>query len=322
MKCILAILACLGLLVLHSAIGAILNWKYGGGAIPMLILYVAMGATWYAITRNRDKSRASANRKSVVLWVILALIGVLAAIGMITEMALSNQRSKIESGSGAFQRETITRSFETPNATARSTIVQDEQWETVSVPGICNFQIPPTLEVQAGTYKRLADRFRKGFLEITASPHRVVVQQKRLNDFDPEAFKRYCRVIVETTKGAKGDYQKLDERLVLTPPELKELEKEFKTEFEQMAATMASKGMKMTILSWEPAKVVRVNDTDAILMAYKRSVNDAPPVVVNVYMIFNNDHLHNVAISYRESEKDIWAKDLHKVLGTFKFEKR
>jgi hypothetical protein len=50
---------------------------------------------------------------------------------------------------------------------------EDEMWQTVSVPGICTFQIPPTMEIQKGTYKEMNDKFRGKILGITSSPDRV-----------------------------------------------------------------------------------------------------------------------------------------------------
>ena len=58
MKYVLAILACAGLVVLYAVLGAaVFGWKHGGGVIPMLLLLAAMGATWRAITKNRDKTQ-------------------------------------------------------------------------------------------------------------------------------------------------------------------------------------------------------------------------------------------------------------------------
>ena len=55
MKYVLAILACAGLFILYSVLGVtVFGWKHGGGAIPMMILLAAMGATWRAITKKRD----------------------------------------------------------------------------------------------------------------------------------------------------------------------------------------------------------------------------------------------------------------------------
>jgi len=203
-----------------------------------------------------------------------------------------------------------------------SSQAQDETWETISIPGICTFQIPPTVEIQKGNYKQLSDQIEKTFIEITTSPERVIAQPKGINDFDPAALNRYCRIIVETDRGAKGDFLKLNEPVAASEAGLRKLDEIRKAHFQQEAARSTSKGMKMTILSWQPVKIVRVNGVNAILTTYTRSMNDAPPALVKIYEIQNNDVLHRITISYRESEKALWADDLDKVVDTFKFKKR
>jgi len=204
-----------------------------------------------------------------------------------------------------------------------ATQAQETAWQTVSIPGLCTFQIPPTLEILKGTYKRINEQFQKMIFEIDESPDRVVVQPKGINDLDPVALKKYCRIIVETRRGTKGDFAKLNEPLLVSEGELKEFNEEIKNQIEQQTASLKAKGIKRTILSWQPAKITGMNGVDALVHTYTRSINDAPSVLVQVYgMIQNNDVMHTIAISYRESEKDIWANDLRKVINTFKFEKR
>lgn len=199
---------------------------------------------------------------------------------------------------------------------------QDETWETVSIPGMCTYQIPPTVEIQKGAYKQIQDQFRKAIREITSSPDMVVAQPKGINDFDPVALKRYCRIIVNTVRGSVGKYLKLGESYTFSAAEMKELDKELKKQVHQVATSLTSKGIKTIILSWQPIKIVRVNGVDALLATYTRSVNDLPPTLVRTYSIQNNDVIHHITISYSESEKKLWADDLGKVINTFKFKKR
>lgn len=199
---------------------------------------------------------------------------------------------------------------------------KNDTWETVSIPGICTFQIPSTVELQKGAYRKFNDIFRKTVLEIETTPDFVVAQPKGINDFDPAALKRYCRVIVETARRSKGDFAKLDARMALSAAEMKEFEAEVKNQVQQGAELATSKGIRTTILSWRGVKITQVNGVDALLTTYTRSVNDASPVLVSEYKIQNNDCLHTITISYRESESNLWAADLGKVIGTFKFKKR
>lgn len=199
---------------------------------------------------------------------------------------------------------------------------QAETWQTVSIPEICTFQIPPTMEIQKGNYKQGNEKFQKEILEISITPDRVVVQQKGLNSFDPQALKRYSRVIVETARGQHGDYETLYTPLIAPEGELIDIDAVLKQQIQQSATQSAAKGMKLEILSWQPTKIVRVNGIDALKTSYSRSMNNGPPTVVNIYMIQNNDYMHRITISYRLAEKSLWATDLMKVINTFKFKKR
>lgn len=47
---IVAVLACIGIVIIYAVIGALLGWKHGGGYIPMIILFGVLTATWKGIT--------------------------------------------------------------------------------------------------------------------------------------------------------------------------------------------------------------------------------------------------------------------------------
>lgn len=159
-------------------------------------------------------------------------------------------------------------------------------------------------------------------MSITVSPDRVVAQPKGINEMDPDALKRYCRVIVETNRDKPGDWEKLGTRIRLSKPDLKMIDDMFKKGVENEAMRVSSRGLKMEILSWNPATVEKINGIDTMKISYTRSTNDGPPVLVNMHSIDNNDFLHRITISYRLSEKELWAEDLMKVLDTFEFVRR
>lgn len=201
-------------------------------------------------------------------------------------------------------------------------VAKDQEWQTVSIPGICTFQIPPTLEIQKGLYKQLGDRYQDKVLKITSSYDKVVAQPKGINSFDSQALTLYSRVIVNTDRGRPGDYESLEAPLAVSEDELREIDTMLKNEVQQAAADTTARGVRMKILSWQPVHIVRVNGVDALKMSYSRRMNDALPVFVNIHMIQNNDYMHKITISYRLAEKSIWETDLIKVINSFKFKKR
>lgn len=200
--------------------------------------------------------------------------------------------------------------------------VQYASWETVSVPGICTFQIPPTMELQAGKYREVMDQFRTHVLQVTDSGSRVVAQQKGLNALDAAARSRYARVIVETHTASKGDFSTLGDPLALSRAEVAEIDGAMKTAVEQEASQSTAAGYRTELQSWGGTRVVRVNGVDCLLTEYSRSVNSAPPASVRLYKFMNNDRMHTVSVSYRTTESDLWAADLEKIVTTFQFTRR
>ena len=59
MRYLLAILACGGIFILYAVIAGLLEWKHGGGAIPIVILLGAIGSTWHAITKKGGDTNSS-----------------------------------------------------------------------------------------------------------------------------------------------------------------------------------------------------------------------------------------------------------------------
>lgn len=199
---------------------------------------------------------------------------------------------------------------------------EEKQWPTVSIPEICTFRIPPTLEIQKGTYKRLEENYLLERLEIVTMPNRVVCQQKGLNELDPEALKRYCRFTIETVKEEIGKFSKLDEPITLSDAELKELGDDYKIELQRTCTELTAKGIDTRLLSFHGLRIVNLNGADSLVTSELRSVNGDSPTMGVTYRIQNNDCLHTITISYRESEGDLWTNDLKEVISSVRFKKR
>lgn len=53
MRYFLAILACFGILLVHSIINLLMGWNSGGGLIPLIIFIAAYVYTWRGITKKK-----------------------------------------------------------------------------------------------------------------------------------------------------------------------------------------------------------------------------------------------------------------------------
>jgi len=185
-------------------------------------------------------------------------------------------------------------------------------WLNITIPGICRFQAPPTMEIQGGDYKKVKEAIME-VLEITLSAD-LILQQKGLNDRnDEKARERYCRILVNTSKGAEGEFFPLGEKPSATKADLQDFDRESRKLIEQ----------QFTILDWYPTTVEKINGFYALKTSYRRSLKSAMnPVVVTIYNIHNHRMLHTVTVSYRESETELWKADLDRVINTFEFERQ
>jgi len=68
MRKIFAVLACFVIIIIYLFIGVLLEWKHGGGLIPLLILISIIGATWRGITKNKSGHNKNHYTDSKINW--------------------------------------------------------------------------------------------------------------------------------------------------------------------------------------------------------------------------------------------------------------
>lgn len=57
MKYLLAVFAVIAEFFAYSGIITAMNWKVGGGLLVQLLFFAVVGATWRAITKNRNQEK-------------------------------------------------------------------------------------------------------------------------------------------------------------------------------------------------------------------------------------------------------------------------
>lgn len=176
--------------------------------------------------------------------------------------------------------------------------------------------IPSSMEIQSGNYKKFAEKYQEEYgkkFGYEVSDNRIVFQQKGLNNLDKSSFTSYARVILETTIGNFGDFEKLTTKLTATASELAELNTQLKTQIEQ---SFIGTGLKL--ISWYGASIATVNGRTALKISYLRQLNDNPYVTVSMYQFHNNDRMHQLTLSYRQQDADTWKTAYANILTSFK----
>lgn len=184
-------------------------------------------------------------------------------------------------------------------------------WERIFIKNVGSFDLPPTMEVQNGKYKEFIDELKKikGY-----DATQITAQQKGLNEFGRKGFEKYARVMVETTFGSPGDFEKLNFNIAeYSQAEISELNSTYKQQFQQ---SFIGTGLK--IVEWYPLKLEELNGMSCIHLSYKRQLQDKPYVLVHIYYFHNNDRMHSLTLSYRISEIAYWKSDYSTILKSFR----
>lgn len=186
--------------------------------------------------------------------------------------------------------------------------------------GKYRIELPSKLELQSSelsNINKINVQGKKPQINISTQSGRIIFQQKGLNANVRSAFSKYCRVIIEyftdnrnVPTFGRGDAIVVDRELLYT---VYEAVKE---------NCRISETPLINILSTE---AMGVNGFPALYYSYRRmgwqkeDGSRQPPVIVNVYTIFNKYELVKLTFSYRESERKEWKSIHNNIISTFSF---
>lgn len=179
---------------------------------------------------------------------------------------------------------------------------------------IGSISIPTNMELQnnnkTGSEFYPKEAVRKSGFE--ASNNRVVFQEKAIDADVKNEYSTYARVILKTTLGNEGDFEKLTTKLAMTPAELATLDAQLKSEIEQ---SFTGTGVKL--VSWYGIRIMTVNGRTALNVSYLRQLDNQPHVTVSIYQFNNNDRVHKLTLSYTSQDAVKWSPLFSKILTSF-----
>lgn len=186
--------------------------------------------------------------------------------------------------------------------------------------GKCRIELPNKLELQSSelnSIKKIITQNKKSQVNITTQSGHITFQQTGLNSDVKSAYNKYCRVIIEYFKEdrndptfGRGDQIVVDRDVLYTV-------------YEAAKENCRISGTPlMKIISIES---MMINGFPVLYYSYRRMgwLKDdgkrQPPVIVNVYTIFNKYEFVKLTFSYREAERESW-KDIHNnIVKSFSF---
>lgn len=183
--------------------------------------------------------------------------------------------------------------------------------------GKFKISLPTKLELQESelnNIKRLDGKVST--VNINTLSGHITFQQKGLNNNIKEAYNKYVRVIFEYFEEDRhnptygiGDKVIVDKDVLYAVHEATE------------ASCNASQTPLIKILSVQP---LTINGFPVLYYSYKRKgwEGKQPPVIVNIYRLFNRYESVTLTFSYRENERELWNSIHNNIIKTFTFLKR
>ena len=151
---------------------------------------------------------------------------------------------------------------------------------------------------------------------VTTSSGNIIFQQKGLNDVEETSLNKYCRVIIEYFPEDRNEpTYGCGDQIVVDKDVLYEINNTVEKNCEASGTPL------IKLISVQP---LSINDYPVLYYSYKRKgwEGKQPPVIVNVFRIFNLYESVTLTFSYRESEREEWKSIHDYIINTFSFSDR
>jgi len=185
------------------------------------------------------------------------------------------------------------------------------QWTNIKISGVGTIDIPPTMEVQEGSYKEFYEQYSRK--RTAGTLPKILFQPKGRNNHADSSFQRYANIQItfeilneSTGKGANFDYSKLSQE------DKNVIYDNFKKDVSQYPSYVK-------IFELYPLAFVAINNVNCYRIGLKRQLKNSPPVIVYAYRFSDKEKSIEILISWREKEAKYWKDDLFKSLNSFKY---
>lgn len=180
-------------------------------------------------------------------------------------------------------------------------------------------ELPDILELQVSELNNIQCvniPGKKPQTKIETQSGHIIFQQKGLNDDVQSAYNNYCRVIVEYFKEDRNDPTfATGDNIVIDKDVLYAVNETARQNCEISGTPL------IKLISVEG---ITINGFPVLYYSYKRKgwEGKKPPVIVNVFRIFNRYESITLTFSYRESERETWKGIHSNIIKTFKFTRK
>lgn len=182
-----------------------------------------------------------------------------------------------------------------------------------------SIRLPQIVELQhseLNNIKQINGQGNSSHTKISTLSTRIVFQQKGLNADIKSAYSKYCRVIIEYyNEGREAPVYGRGDNIDIDRDLLYGLYDSIKD---------GCNADKTPLIKFLGIQTLTINGFPVIYYSYKRKGREGkdPPVIVNIYQIFNRYESVALALSYREAERETW-KGIHEyIMKSFSFKNK
>ena len=198
--------------------------------------------------------------------------------------------------------------------------IAQAQTTIYSCNGKYRIELPNKLELQSSelnSIRNIISQNKKAQVNVSTPSGHITFQQKGLNADVKSAYNKYCRVIIEYFKEDRNNPTFGRGETIAVDRDVLYAVNDAAKENCRVSGTPL-----MKIISIES---MTINGFPVLYYSYRRmgwlkeDGKRQPPVIVNVYTIFNKYEFVKLTFSYRESEREVW-KDIHNsIIKSFTF---
>lgn len=178
-----------------------------------------------------------------------------------------------------------------------------------------SIEIPNILELKQSELNNL-EHLKDNTITVTTSSGNIIFQQKGVNDVEKTSLNKYCRIIIEYFPEDRNEpTYGCGDQIVVDKDVFYEINNTVEKNCEASGTPL------IKLISVQP---LSINDYPVLYYSYKRKgwEGKQPPVIVNVFRIFNLYESVTLTFSYRESEREEWKSIHDYIINTFTFSER
>jgi hypothetical protein len=182
-------------------------------------------------------------------------------------------------------------------------------WDRYLIPNNLQIDIPPTMEIQSGKFRKMADSYYRA---LDMSSPNFVFQQKGLNNREQTASEKYARIILSVNEYISDKVIDVNSDIKsISTNRLNQIDTEIKT---TLSESYSQNNVKL--VQWNGVKLIKINNMSCVSYSHVRQLGNRPEVFVLNYSFERNNTRYILTLSYRLDKEQIYKKDFQTVINS------